>query len=388
MPWSETCPMNERRKFIEEWLQDDCSLTDLSRGFGISRKTAYKWIERFKQSGFADLGDQSRAHRGHPFKTTPSVEASIITLRQKHPFFGPRKLKKRLSTLYPGQPWPATSTIGGILKHHGLAIPRRKRWRTPAYPGPLSQGLAPNDVWAADFKGWFKTADGMRIDPLTVTDCASRYLIKCRAVAQTNGDHVRAQFTATFQEFGMPGALRTDNGVPFATVGLGGLSELSVWLIRLGIRPERIRPAHPQDNGAHERMHRTLKQETARPPRANMNAQQRRFDAFRNDYNEVRPHESLNMQTPTDVYRPSERPFPRRLPDIEYPAGSTLRFVTDNGTIKFKDTRIYLSNALIDQFVRIEDHDDGYQVWFGPKHLGQLDLKTERIEPAGTKCYP
>lgn len=388
MPWSETCPMNERRRFIEEWLTAELSVSDLCRAFGVSRKTGYKWLERFKSGGLNRLDDKSRAHHTHPLTTMPTIETSIVELRHKHPFWGPRKLKKRLERLHPELAWPANSTIGTILKRHGLASTRRKRWRTPLYEGPLAEGLSPNDVWAADFKGWFKTADGARIDPLTVTDGASRYLIRCRAVAQTNGDNVRGQFTAAFQEHGMPKVIRTDNGVPFATVGLGGLSELSVWLIRLGIMPERIRPAHPQDNGAHERMHRTLKQQTARPPKANLKAQQKAFDRFREEYNDVRPHEALEMKTPAEVYRPSPRAFPKTVPEINYPAGATLRLVTSNGTITFKDKRIYLSNALKDQFVKIEDDDKGHQVWFGPMHLGQLNLRAETIERAVTKCYP
>jgi putative transposase len=245
--------------------------------------------------------------------------------------------------------------------------------------------VKPNDVWAADFKGWFKTTDGTRVDPLTVSDGASRYLIRCRAMAQTNGDNVRGQFTAAFQEFGLPEVLRTDNGVPFATVGLGGLSDLSVWLIRLGITPERIRPGQPQENGAHERMHKTMKQETANPPRANLAKQQRAFDRFRSEYNEIRPHESLGMKTPADVYAPSTRPFPRKLPEVEYAEGSTTRCVAANGTISFKFKRIYLSNALIDQRVRLEDDGTGWNVWYGPVQLGQLDLDIERIKRQQTK---
>ena len=249
-------------------------------------------------------------------------------------------------------------------------------------------GLSPNDLWAADFKGWFRTQDGTRIDPLTVTDCASRYLIRCRTVAKTNGDSVRAQFTAAFQEFGMPKALKTDNGVPFATVGLGGLSELSVWLIKLGITPERIRPAHPEENGAHERMHRTLKQQTAKPPRANAVAQQKAFDRFQSEYNDERPHEAIEMKTPAQVYTPSIRPFPKRLPEIEYPSGSIMRKVTGNGTITFHDKRIYLSNALIDEPVRLKENESAWHVWYGPVLLGELDLKREMIKRRPTKVLP
>lgn len=379
MPWRETCPMDERKKFIEDWLREECSVADLSRSYGISRKTAYKWLARFKSGGLEGLLDQARAHHTHPATTPDSIAAAILELKHRYPFWGPKKLKRRLTRLNAEQAWPASSTIGELLKRHGLVIPRRRRWRTPIYQGPFAQSLTPNDLWAADFKGWFKTSDGTRIDPLTVTDGASRYLIRCRAVAETNGDNVRAQLTSAFQEFGMPRALRTDNGVPFATVGLGGLSELSVWLIRLGITPERIRPAHPEENGAHERMHRTLKQQTAKPPKASLRAQQEAFNRFQREYNEERPHEFLGMNTPSDVYTPSKQPFPKKLPEMEYATGSTTRLVTTNGCINFKDKRIYLSNALVDQHVKIEENQEGWSVSFGKMLLGQLDLDKEEV---------
>jgi transposase InsO family protein len=388
MPWRETCPMDQRRKFIEDWLGDEWNLADLCKGYGISRKTGYKWLERFKNGGFSDLADRFRAHRSHPSTTARLIEAQIVQLRHRYPFWGPRKLKRRLERLCPNQNWPAASTIGSILGRHGLVMQRRRRYRTPIYAGPLVDSLKANDVWAADFKGWFRTVDGTRVDPLTVSDCASRYLIRCRVVAQTNGDNVRAQMTAAFQEFGMPTALRTDNGAPFATVGLGGLSELAVWLIRLGITPERIRPAHPEENGAHERMHRTLKQQTAKPPKANLRAQQNAFDDFRAEYNEDRPHEALGMRTPADVYTPSRRAFPRKLPPIEYPAGSTTRLVTTNGCINFQDKRIYLSNALMNEYVRIDENGEHYEVWFGPVQLGKLDLTTATVSRTSTKVLP
>lgn len=388
MPWRETCPMNERQRFIEEWLRDEWSFSDMCLAHEISRKTGYKWLERFKAGGFGELSDQSRARQTHANATVASVEAQIVEFRHRHPFWGPRKLKKRLEILHPTINWPASSTIGSILKHHGLASPRRKRSRTPIYVGPLTNGLSPNDVWAADFKGWFRTKDGTRIDPLTVTDLASRYLIHCRAVAQTNGDSVRGQFTSAFKEFGMPRTMRTDNGPPFASVGLGGLSELAVWLIRLGITPERSRPAHPQDNGSHERMHRTLKQETANPPRSNPREQQKAFNHFQGEFNNERPHESIAMKTPAEIFVASPRPFPRRLPEIEYSSGSIIRKVADNGTIGFHDKRIYLSNALMFEPVRLEQDQDGWKVWYGPVLLGQLDLKREIIKRLPTKVLP
>lgn len=388
MPWRETCPMDQRRRFIDDWLREEWSFVGLCGSYGISPKTGYKWVDRFKAGGFEALADQSRARDSHQNVTPQATAARIVQLRHQYPFWGARKLKKRLKVLHPGQRWPATSTIGSILKLNGLVRARRKRSRTPIYEGPFEGGLSPNDVWAADFKGWFKTGDGTRIDPLTMTDLASKYLIRCRAVAETNGDSVRGQMTVAFQEFGMPRALRTDNGPPFASVGLGGLSELAVWLIRLGITPERIRPAHPQENGSHERMHKTLKEATANPPKSNPRAQQRAFDDFKVQFNDERPHEAIGMLTPTEIYSPSERPFPRRLPEIEYRAGSVLRYVSDNGTIRFKDVQIYASNALIGQFVRLGEAEKGYNVWYGPVLLGELDLENERIRRVPTKVLP
>ena len=388
MPWRETCPMEQREKFIRDWLDEEWSMTALCESYGISRKTGYKWLMRFRQRGAVGLVNRSRKSHAHPNATIAAIEKRVIQLRSQRPFWGPRKLKKRLESLEPATTWPASSTIGSIIKRHGLVSPRRTRWRTPAYEGPFVGGSMPNDLWAADFKGWFMTQDRTRIDPFTVSDCASRYLIRCQSVARTTGESVRGQLTVAFQEFGMPKALRTDNGVPFATVGLGGLSPLSIWLIKLGIIPERIRPAHPEENGAHERMHRTLKQQTAKPPKANPMEQQAAFDRFRAEYNEERPHEALGMKTPAEVYAPSLRLFPRRLPMVEYPEGAIERQVTTNGTIHFMAKRIYLSRALIDETIGLIQTAEGWDVWFGPLLLGRLDLKKEVLQRLPTKVLP
>lgn len=387
MPWRKTCPMDQRREFIDGWLHDEGTFADLCARFAVSRKTGYKWVERFEAGGAGALVDRSRA-RLRQETTSAERVARIIALRQRHPFWGPKKLKSRLERLEPAIRWPAGSTIGEILRRHGLVVARRTRRRTPIYEGPFVVRLAPNDVWAADFKGWFRTTDGTRVDPLTVSDGASRFLIRCRAVAKTDGDNVQAQLTSAFQEFGLPKALRTDNGVPFATVGVGGLSRLGVWLIKLGVTPERIRPAHPEENGAHERMHRTLKQQTAKPPRTTLAEQQEAFDRFKAEYNGERPHEALGMKTPGEVYRPSPRPFPRRLSAIEYPAGSVVRRVSTNGTVKFKDKGIYVSNALVDEDVRLEENETGWQVSYGPVLLGALDLEKELVKRLPTKVLP
>jgi transposase InsO family protein len=251
----------------------------------------------------------------------------------------------------------------------------------PLYKLPISPGAQPNDVWAADFKGWFRTADGTKIDPLTITDSASRYLIRCRAVDKTDGVTVRGQFTSAFQEFGLPNAIRTDNGPPFASLTVAGLSRLSVWLIRLGVTPERIRPGHPEENGAHERMHKTLKQQTAKPPRASLRAQQDAFDGFKAEYNEQRPHESLGMKTPGEVYHPSLRPFPNRIPEIEYPSDAKVYKVSTNGCIKpRKTTDVFVSNALVGERVGlIQTNDKDWTLYFSTVRLGTLDSKRMEI---------
>lgn len=380
MPWKQTCAMNERREFIKDWMSHAWSLSQLCRAYDISRPTAYKWIERFEAQGLEGLVERSRAAVSHPNATKIEVQRAIIAMKQRFIYFGPRKIRKKLIELDADQHWPATSTIGTILKRQGYVISRRKRRRVTLYAKPLCADAVPNDVWAADFKGWFTTADGSRIDPFTVSDIASRYLIRCRSVAKTDGASVKAQLTMAFKEFGMPKALRTDNGSPFATLGLGGLSKLSVWLIKLGIAPERIRPAHPQENGVHERMHRTLKHETARPPQANPRAQQESFDAFVRRFNEERPHESLGMRKPTDVYQPSPRRFPGRLPDIDYPTTAKVRTVTTNGHIGWKDGRIYLTHALEGERVGIVQVDeDSWEIRFANVVLGKLDERKMEV---------
>jgi transposase InsO family protein len=239
----------------------------------------------------------------------------VLEQRQAHMRWGPRKLKRTLERDEPGREWPAASTIGALLKREGLVIARRKRRRTEPYSEPLAHADGPNRVWCADFKGWFRTGDGRRIDPLTITDAHSRYLLKCQAVEKTDTGRVRAVFEAAFREYGLPVAIRTDNGAPFASTAIAGLSRLAVWWIKLGIVPERIEAGHPEQNGRHERMHRTLKQEVAQPPAANWREQQRMMERFRQEYNQVRPHEALAMQTPAAVYETSGKSFPVRLPE-------------------------------------------------------------------------
>lgn len=376
MPWNKTCPMNERQKFIQDWLTRDRSFAAICENFGISRKTGYKWVARFRLEGNRGLNDKSRKPHSHPWTTESRIEQEILRFRAMHPFWGPRKILGRLERLNPAFDWPAASTIGSILRRYGIALPRRRRARTPAFKGALSGGFAPNDVWAVDFKGWFRTSDGCKIDPFTVSDIASRYLIRCHAVSKTDWSNVQAQLAVAFQEFGLPLRLRSDNGAPFASRGLCGLSRMSVWLIKLGVTPERIRPGHPEENGVHERMHRTLKQATAKPPRETFFAQQEAFDYFRNEYNEERPHESLGMKTPSEIYAASPRSFPRELPRVEYESGMLVRKISETGQFVWKDRPIFVSRALTFERIGLREVDnDVWDLYFKAMKLGQIDLK-------------
>jgi transposase InsO family protein len=297
--------------------------------------------------------------------------------------WGPRKLKRVLEQQQPRQPWPAASTIGEMIAREGLVVARKQRRRVPPYSEPFAAADAPNRVWCADFKGWFRTSDGSRIDPLTISDAHSRYLLRSQAVANSDTPRVQAVFEAAFREYGMPQAIRSDNGAPFASRALCGLSRLSLWWMKLGIRPERIKAGHPEQNGRHERMHRTLKQETAMPPERNRRAQQQAFDRFRREYNQLRPHEALAMQTPEQVYTASARQFPARLPAVEYPSGWQMRKVRDKGQISWRGhEHVFLSEVLIGEPVGLLQLDDRYwRVYFLQMPIACFDSYQFRMLP-------
>lgn len=305
--------MEERTRFVLEYERGWWTMTDLCAIFGIARETGYYWLRRYQQGGLEALRDQSRMPERHPNQTPAKIERAVLELRREHMRWGPRKLKRVLEREAPERPWPAASTIGAMLAREGLVVARKKRRRAPPYTAPFAAAEEANRVWCADFKGWFQTQDGERVDPLTISDAYSRYLLRCQSVKTTRSEQVGGVFEAAFRECGLPQAIRTDNGVPFASRAIAGLSRLAVWWMKLGIVPERIAAGHPEQNGRHERMHRTLKQETASPPAANWRAQQRAFDRFRREYNEERPHEALDMQTPAAVYTPSQRAYPPRV---------------------------------------------------------------------------
>jgi putative transposase len=306
----------------------------------------------------------------------------ILELRYAHGHWGPRKLKRYLEDHEPGRRWPAASTIGSLLHREGLAVPRKKRRRTPPYTQPLAHADEANRVWCADFKGWFRTADGERIDPLTISDAASRYLLRCQASEKSDTRGVQAIFEVAFREYGMPQAIRTDNGPPFASQALLGLSRLAVWWIKLGITPERIEAGHPEQNGRHERMHRTMKQEVADPPAANRRSQQRALDRFRYEYNELRPHEALEMRTPASVYRPSPRRFPERLPEVEYPESMLVRSVRPHGNFRWKKYDVFLSEVLWGENIGLLAEDDRwFTIYFAEVPLARFDSEELVVKP-------
>lgn len=374
MPWMETVPVEQRRQFIDDYHQGLYSMTELCARYGISRKTGYKWLERFNEGGRRALADQSRAPHSCPHRISEDVAEMICNARRKHPDWGPAKLLDWLSPRFPDVEWPAVSTAGDLLARRGLVAKRRRR-RPHQHPGvvpPTTQ--APNDLWTADFKGQFTTRDGIYCYPLTMADQHTRFLLTCHGLLSTKGIGVRRVFEHAFRKYGLPRAIRTDNGVPFATTGIHGLSQLNVWWMRLGISHQRIHPGRPQQNGAHERMHRTLKRGAIRPPRADCRAQQRAFDAFRTEYNTERPHEYLDGETPASRYTESQREFPRTLPAQEYPGHFLVKKITTGGTFRFQHRLLFISNALTDHHIGLEETDDGiWSIFFNDVLLAKLD---------------
>jgi len=383
MPWKETRVETERRRFVEEFFAVGrrWSMTELCEAFGVSRKTGYKWIGRFQQGGLSELVDRSRARHTQAEATEAALEEALVAARKKHPSWGPRKLLGYLERRNPDVRWPAVSTAGDILKRRGLVkTSRRRRRGMRPEPTELREATVPNEVWAVDFKGWFRTGDGQRCDPLTITDVHSRYLLKCQRVEHPDGECAKPVFEQVFAEYGLPVAIRSDNGAPFASRGAGGLTKLSAWWVKLGIELERITPGCPQQNGRHERMHRTLKRETARPPAANASAQQRRFNRFQHSYNSERPHEALDNDCPVDRYDASPRPYPATVEEIEYPEHIERRQIRTSGEIKWGGQLLYVSQALVGELVGLEEFDDDkWLVRFGPIPLALVDSYDNRI---------
>lgn len=392
MPWKECSVMEERLRFVARILEGE-SMTDVCREFGISRKTGYKLMERYREDGPVALSDRSRRPVRYANQLPAQVERLIVEVKREKPHWGARKIREILVRRLAGDVRiPATSTIHAVLDRFGL-VRRMGRRRQKATGTPLSPGTAPNELWAADFKGEFKLGDGRWCYPLTVTDHASRLLLLVEAEESTREDPVIAAFERLFRERGLPDAIRTDNGLPFASPnGLFNLSKLSVWWLRLGIAIERIQPGHPQENGRHERMHLTLKRETARPPAANIIQQQERFDAFLAEFNTERPHEALAMKTPAEVYRASSKPY-RGLPELDYPLHDRDVLITACGRLCMHRKKINISTLFAGQRVGIKEVDEGiWLVSFMHYDLGYVDLEQRTLQPLdnpfGTRLSP
>jgi transposase InsO family protein len=315
-----------------------------------------------------------------PRATPAEVVADILAAKNQHEHWGARKILAWLGVHYPDKSWPAASTTNEILKRHGMVHTRRRRHHTPPYSEPFLKSNQPNEVWCADFKGQFRLGNGNQCYPLTITDSYSRYLLGCWGQEHPAYLPTRDHFEMAFKEYGLPSAIRTDNGAPFASVGLGGLSRLSIWFIKLGIRPERIEKGHPEQNGRHERMHRTLKAEAIRPPRKNMAEQQRAFARFQEIYDNDRPHEAHGQRTPASVYRRSTREYPSRPPEIEYPCIFNLRQVKENGCFKWRNQEFYLNQALAGEYIGLKEIDSGlYQIYFGFYPVCIMDERSMRM---------
>ncbi|MDM8004946.1 MAG: IS481 family transposase [Phycisphaerae bacterium] len=382
MPWQQSTPYSERRRFVDDWLHGHHTMKALCERYSISRKTGYKWLRRYREDGLKALKDGSRRPKSSPSKVGEEMTKLLCAARRHHPTWGARKLLDNLEPKHPELEFPAASTVGDLLKREGLVKGRvrRTRYLHPGVAPVVTQ--EPNDLWTADFKGHFKTRDGVYCYPLTVADLHTRKLLGCDALLSTKSDGAKACFTRLFREYGMPKAIRTDNGVPFASNGLHGLISLNVWWMRLGIVHQRILPAHPQQNGAHERMHRTMKAEATRPPQSSRVTQQRTFDLFRAEYNDERPHETLKGKTPSSQYTPSPREYPERLAPIEYPAHYEKRFVNNAGTFRFKNKLLFIASALKQNYIGLEEVDDGlWNIHFCNTLLATLHESDFKIRP-------
>lgn len=382
MPWQERSPMDLRMQFVLEWQSGCWTMSELCADYQISRKTGYKWVGRHEVSGSGGLQDQSRRPHHSPRATAPELVKVLLSLRQRHPRWGAKKLLAIAQRHDPAAAWPSRTTVCDLLRAHGCITPRRRPHRPAAAVAPLAPVTAPNATWTTDFKGEFLTGDGVYCYPLTVRDCFSRFALRCDALCGRTYDATRRRFERAFAEYGLPDRLRSDNGGPFASTGLGRLSRLAVWWIRLGIVPERIAVGHPEQNGSHEQFHSVLKAETTRPPAAHAAAQQRRFTRFCREYNYERPHEALDNDVPAARYTPSARPLPPQLPPVDYPGHVEVRRVSCMGQVSWQAADLFLSLALVGQDVAFEEVDDGlWTLRLATVPLGRYDARQRRIHP-------
>lgn len=384
MPWKETCAMDLKMQFIADWLRGEHNVSDLSRGYGISRKTAYKWIRRYQSEGAAGLQERSRAPLHCTHAVPEDIADQIVATKKLHLSFGPKKVMDRLREEQPEIVWPADSTAGEVLKAAGLVKKRRYRRPYPADPQPFELGNSNNDLWSVDYKGQYRTAGGGWCYPLTLTDNASRYLLGCHGVNATDYAQAKAVFEWVFREYGLPEGILSDNGSPFASRAAGGLTRLSKWWVDLGVRVHRTKPGTPTQNARHERMHGSLNRAIGgRMQGAGFLQQQSTLQAFRDEFNEQRSHEALGRKTPASVYQPSRRDYSPVLRPIEYELDQKVRSVRHNGEIKCQGHLIYLSELLARHRVGLREvENDRLEVRYSFHLLGHINLKTARLEPA------
>jgi putative transposase len=388
MGWMETCAVDERMRFVIAVERREESFSAMCRRFGVSRKTGYKWLDRFAEAGVEGLADLSRAPHEHPQAVASAIAERCLEVRRRYPTWGPSKVRAYLERRAPATRWPAASTIGALFEREGLTVRRKFRRRSPPSSAPFAHCGGANDVWCIDFKGWFLTGDGTHCEPLTLSDAHSRYLLRCQAMGRTDTAHAWPVLDAAFREFGLPKALRSDNGSPFASRGAGGLSQLSVKVIKAGVLPERIAPGKPQQNGRLERLHLTLLNDTADPPARSLRQQIERFHAFQRVYNEERPHQALGNDTPAAHYLASPRRFEGVLREPDYGPDHIVRRVRPNGAIRWQNHEIYISAALIGEPVGMaEDENGDWSIIYGPIALGSLARAGDRLrKPKRARC--
>lgn len=382
MTWRISKVEEQRKEFINAFLDNKLSMTAICNDFGISRKTGYKWIHRFEREGEKGLIDRSKAPNIQNQKTKEEIVNQIIETKQRYDKWGPKKISAYLEQKETSVNWPSATTIGNILEKHGLTIPRKYRKRYPSKTDPLSHCQRPNDLWCIDFKGWVKTKDAIKCDPLTLTDAYSRYILRCSKLGLNSADYVWDILTTAFKEYGLPTYLRHDNGPPFATSGAGRLSRLSVKLIKAGVIPEWIEPGKPYQNGRHERMHLTLKNEGMLPFELTLKEQQLKFVEFLKYFNFERPHEALGQKTPSSVYKPSERVWNGKLQAPEYSAEYKVKRLRGAGQLAWYGTDIHIGTTLQNEYVGLKENEDGeWSLYFGPVLLGTINHEKKLIQP-------
>ena len=399
MPWKNVLPMEEKQRFVSLAQSGHFTVSELCEEFGISRKSGHKWLGRYASAGMAGLQERSRAPKKVTNRTEEAVERIIVSEKRHHPTWGPKKIQRVLTTKHGIERAPVVSTVGEVLKRHGMVEERRRRGGIfKVERGERTEAKRCNEVLGVDFKGWFLTGDGARCDPLTVSDLYSRYLLRAEGLPQATTRWTQRAFRSLFKSQGLPDIIRVDNGAPFASMGPGGLSKLSVWWIGLGIKVEFSRPGCPQDNGCHERMHRTMKSECCKVPSVNLAAQQQRFDRWRKEFNEERPHEALGMRTPAEVYQPSARRLDERIKVRLYDAGTQTRRVSEAGFIAWEGKTCYVGESFggVKVALEVDDESGLVAVRYANVRLGNFaDVPNARLRPPAsaarwerTPCQP